>query len=231
MKNKHWYRKWWGILAIIISMLSLAFGFAFSLAVLNILKNGGQQKENVLQNENNTEERLKLIEGTEKNYWFGNSNPKITIVEFADFACPYCEKSFTKVREISKKYKDVKIIFRDLPIIAEHSTNLALAARCAGEQGLFWVMHDKLFINQGVKTNEELYVLAKEIGANENRFKSCLDSKKYFADIEKDYNDAIKLDSTAGTPVWFINGQKASGDIPYDLFIEIIDKMLEEIDK
>jgi protein-disulfide isomerase len=230
MEKKPWYKKWWGILLLLLLMLSIATSFAFSLALLSVLKQGKQSYDDSNTSFNNevNKSELSLIEGSSSNYWFGDSNPKVTIVEFSDFACPYCKKSFTKIREISKKYKDVKIIFRDLPIITDYSTNLALSARCAGEQGLFWVMHDKLFINQGAKTDEEIFRLAKEIGVNEKRFKSCYNSKKYFEDIEKDFNDAKALGITTGTPVWFINGQKASGDIPYDLFIEIVEKMLDE---
>lgn len=231
MKNKAWYRKWWGMLILTVSMLSLALGFAFSLAIIATLRNGGEGTPIDQKETSFSQDKLPLIEGDDNNYWFGSSKPQITIVEFADFSCPHCKKSFSKIREISKKYKDIKIIFRDLPIISDHSVGLAMTARCAGEQGLFWVMHDKLFINQGLNSDEDMYQLAKEIGANENRFKDCYDNKKYFDDIEKDYNDAVELGATRGTPVWFINGQMASGDIPYDLFIEIIEKTLAELKK
>lgn len=160
------------------------------------------------------------------NYWLGTNNPRITIIEFSDFACPYCQESFSKIREISVKYKkDIKFIYKDFPILAEHSPDLAMAARCAGEQGLFWVMHDKLFLNQGVSTQKELIELANQIGLEKIQFKNCIISKKYSKEIEKDIEIGKDL-GVVGTPTWFINGQKIQGNIPYDIFINIIEKLL-----
>ncbi len=169
-----------------------------------------------------------LILGNENNYSLGTEYPKITIVEFADFSCHYCKKSFPKIREISLKYnKDIKYIFRDLPIVSAHSTSLALAARCAGEQGLFWPMHDRLFIKQGIKEKTEILLAAKQSGVNIDKFKTCFDSQKYLPQIKKDYSDAKTLNiDHIGTPIWFINGQQIEGDIPEDVFIKFIDNIL-----
>lgn len=166
------------------------------------------------------QETLKEIEG-DNNYWLGSSNPKVTIVEFADFACPSCKNSFNKIREIGLTEKDVKIIYRDFPVIAEYSANLSLAARCAGEQGFFWVMHDKLFLNQGIKEDEEIMEMAKQIGANVARFEVCYNNRKYWSQIQKDLEDGEKL-SIAGTPTLFINGQRVVGDAPLGVLKEII---------
>ncbi len=171
-----------------------------------------------------------LITGNEDNYSLGTNHPKITIVEFVDFACPYCKKSFSKIREISLKYnKNIKYIFRDLPIISEQSASLALAARCAGEQGLFWPMHDRLFINQGIKEKSEILLAAKQSGVEINKFETCFDAQIYLPQIEKDYNDATALGiANTGTPVWFVNGHQISGDIPEDIFTKLIENILNK---
>ncbi len=171
-----------------------------------------------------------LILGNENNYSLGSDNAKLTIVEFADFACPYCKKSFPKIREISLKYnKDIKYIFRDLPIISEHSANLALGARCAGEQGLFWPMHDRLFMDQGIKEDAEIWLAAKQSGVDTSKFEACYDTQKYLPQIKKDFSDAQALGiDHIGTPVWFVNGQQVSGDIPEDVFNKIIEDILNK---
>lgn len=175
-----------------------------------------------------TEDLTSTIEGSDSNYWTGTSNAGITIVEFSDFACPYCRESFPKIREISKLYKDdVKIIYRDFPVIAEYSEDLAMAGRCAGEQGLFWVMHDKLFLNQGISTASDIISLSGQIGADQKRFELCFNNKKYSTSIKKDYDDGVRLGIT-GTPTWFINGVKIEGNIPYDILVKIIESILEE---
>ena len=228
--EKQWYGKWWGILLILFLTLAAIVIVALGFYVANLA--GGIKREKTLSQELLTEintyktvEPNPAITGT-NNYWFGSSKPKITIVEFADFSCPLCKNSFPNIREIGLKYKnDVKIIFRDFPLY-ENSINLALATRCAGEQGLFWLMHDKLFVQQDKFSLEELPNLANQIGADVNKFNDCLKNEKYLNNIKKDYSDAQVLEVT-GTPTWFINGYKISGDIPNDLFIQIIEELMK----
>lgn len=160
------------------------------------------------------------------NYWIGSANPKVTIIEFGDFSCPYCKDSFSKVREMGIKYKDdIKIIYKDYPIISEHSLDLAMAGRCAGEQDMFWPMHDKLFLNQGVSTKQELIELANQIGLDKVKFIICLNSQKYLNEIEKDIEIGKKLEMK-GTPAWIINGQKIQGSIPHDMFTQLIESLI-----
>ena len=228
VRNARWYKKWWGILVISIISIFLSSLFLFGIYIITLANN-------IKQSAANSEGRiadaatLKKIEGTRANYFFGAENPRLIIVEFGDYACPYCQKSFPNIREIGLKYQDkVKIIYRDYPVLADYSINLALAARCAGEQGLFWNMHDKLFLNQGISTTEEISTLAEQIGVNKSRFAACFDSQKYYANIAQDISDASALGIT-GTPTWFVGGQKLEGDIPRDLFFFIIDGLLAEL--
>lgn len=230
IKAKPWNKKWWGILTIIVAGLFLAIITAFAFYIFSIIKIIPDQETadinlNLL-NAPYDEQARKTIEGQES-YWMGSAKPKITIVEFADFACPYCQKSFGKIREIGLKYgKDVKIIFRNYPM-HENSLEPAMAARCAGEQGLFWLMHDKLFLNQSAAENPDLAEFANQIGADLNKFNSCMADGKYLALIKKDAADGEEL-GVGGTPTWFINGNKIEGDIPYELFIQIIKKAIQE---
>lgn len=226
--NKKWHKTWWGILIILFVFIVLIIAIVFAFTVYHASKNIKNSSNSgfSLPDKQIDKQTLKLIEG-QNNYWIGSANPKVTIVEFADFSCPNCEKSFSKIREIGLKYKnDVKIIFRNYPMY-ENSLNLAMAGRCAGEQGLFWLMHDKLFQNQGVGSNEELSELAKKIGADADKFNNCLNSNKYLAQIQQDFADGEKL-GISGTPTWFINGNKVEGDVPYYLFNQILESLLKK---
>jgi len=229
VQNKSWYKKWWGILLFVIGTLTLIILVAFSFYVANQVKKIKSNKtieQKLFNNLIYTDQARQAIEGQD-NYWLGSTKPKVTIVEFADFSCPYCKNSFTKIREISLKYKnDVKIIFRDYPAY-EHSLDLAMAARCAGEQGLFWLMHDKLFQNQGVYEKTHLLELANQIGADTTKFNNCLTNKTYLQQIQQNFADGQNLGVT-GTPTWFINGNKIAGDIPYELFVGIVEKFIRE---
>jgi len=215
----------------ILLIISALFLIIFSILFFSFLNYRKQFKENPLllqtleTDKDKKEIDFKLIEG-ENAYWFGSAHPKLTIVEFGDFSCPSCKNSFSTLREISLKYKDkVKIIFRDFPVISKDSMQLALSARCAGEQGLFWPMYDKLYLNQGISTNKELQNIMNQIGGNPDKFIKCLNSQKYLKDIQKDISDAVKL-KLKGTPGWFFNGNNINGDIPRNIFIDLVEKIL-----
>ncbi|MBU0637149.1 MAG: thioredoxin domain-containing protein [Patescibacteria group bacterium] len=220
IKNS-WYKTWWGVGLIIILIIILIFLIAVGFYFFNLVK----QNKNNLTNQKIRPTSQTYNVSTLDNFWLGTANPKITIIEFSDFACFFCKNSYYNVREINLKYKDkVKIIFKDYPL-HEESTALAMAGRCAGEQGLFWLMHDKLFQNQGINTNQQLIELAKQIGADVNKFTDCLTKQKYLTNIQKDIAEGVKLNLT-GTPTWFINGYKIEGDIPHDVFTQTLERLL-----
>lgn len=220
MENALLQKKWLRIILILVAL------FLISLVLFSIKsvdKNSSGQNIEPAQID---EELLQKINGNKSNFFTGPDDAKVVIVEFSDFACPYCKNSYSTMREIGVKYKDrVKIIFRDFPVITEYSGQLALSARCAGEQGKFWHMHDKLFQNQGVSSKVEIIELAKQIGLDINKFEFCLDNNKYEAAITQDYLDGDSL-GIKGTPTWFINGNKLEGNVPKEILEKIIDNIL-----
>lgn len=173
-------------------------------------------------------EQKTLIEGVGTQS-IGATEPQLTIVEFADFACPFCLASFPALRQASVIHKDkVKIIFRDWPGHT-YSIQLALSAYCAGEQGKFWEMHDKLYQHQsdtfGADKND-LAQLASELGIYNQQFQTCFDSQKYLSLIKKNYADSQTL-QVKGTPTWFFNGKKYEGAISVDDLETIINELLK----
>lgn len=213
------------VIGIIIVPIVLFLALIIVMFVANVFERGRQidsgnfslpvnQQTALTPNNLYVGQQKTLIEGvgTES---FGATNPKVTIVEFADFSCPYCQSSFRALREIGTRYKDsVKIIFRDWPG-HQYSIELALAAYCAGEQGRFWEMHDKLYENQtadlGADKNN-IATLAAAIGVYNTQFQECFDTKKYLALIQQNVNDSQTLE-VRGTPTWFINGTKVEGEL------------------
>lgn len=160
----------------------------------------------------------------------GDISAKARIVEFGDFECPYCEQSFSIVREILQQYQGrIYFVFRDFPLtdIHPHALPAAEAAACAAEQGKFWEMHDKLFINQDNLEEADLRKYAQAIGLNATQFSSCFKANKYLPEINQDIDDGIGFGVRA-TPTFFINGYKIEGVIPKDLFRQLIDKALAE---
>lgn len=160
----------------------------------------------------------------------GPEDAKVVIVAFEDFECPFCARAFPIIREIMTIYKDqVRFIFRDFPLTQVHPNALpaALAAECAHEQGKFWPYHDKLFSNQTSLSATALKQYAKEINLNTKQFNNCVETGKYIAEVQNDFETGVDAGVT-GTPTWFINGKKISGVIPLEAWKKIIEAELNK---
>jgi len=219
--QKKWYKTPWGIALIILLFLILVslstFGF-YVYSLIQKIKSGDTSLEQAWQTAMLEPGPYEMANSSSS--WTGATNPKITIVEFADFNCPFCRNSYQTIREISFKYKDsVKFIFRHYPVIQDNSLSLALASECANEQGKFWPMHDALF--QSSNPGENIDKIISNIGLNVNQFNNCLQTQKYLNKIKLDFLDAQKTAIT-GTPTWFINGHKIAGEIPREQFFQLI---------
>lgn len=224
-----WYKKWWGILIIFVLGLFLILLTAAGLYIWDQIKVYNNETSNTQTT--NTLKNLEQTINPGTGYYLGSEKAILTIVEFSDFACPYCAQAYPVIKKIANKYPGkVKIIFRDLPL-HENSVDLSMAARCAGEQGLFWEMHDQLFANQsslkttGDELKTTIYSLAGSIGLNASAFDTCFTDKKYLNNISADYADATTL-KLKGTPSWFINNKLLSGYIAEDKFLSILESYL-----
>lgn len=162
--------------------------------------------------------------------WIGSRDAKVVIVEFSDYACPYCAKFALEVeKKIVEKYGEVvRIVFRDFPVHGEASIKAAMAANCAGEQGKFWEYHYLLFERQSewYRNLTKLYDYANELSLDVSSFKSCLDSEKYRGEVEKDFEDGRSYGVT-GTPTFFVNGEIFVGYRSYEDFAKIIEEKLK----
>jgi protein-disulfide isomerase len=222
-----WYKKWWGIIILVIIGFILILSVIFSLYVYTEAKR--IRAENAYNQKVEASANLKsAIYGSGTNYFLGLDKAPLVIVEFSDFACPYCAQAHTILNKIIKRYPGkIKIIYRDLPL-HENSVELALGARCAGEQGKFWEMHDQLFANQSILTGtgDELksviYSLASNLSINKDNFDACYTSKKYLSNISADFTDGNALE-LKGTPSWFLNEKLLSGYLPEADYFKLLD--------
>ncbi|MET1003420.1 MAG: Na+/H+ antiporter NhaA [Acidimicrobiia bacterium] len=147
----------------------------------------------------------------------GPEDAPVTLVEYADFECPYCGRAEAAVREVLRAFgDDVRYVFRHLPLndVHEHAQLAAEAAEAAGAQGQFWEMHDLLFANSGALEPEDLVRYARELGLDEARFTKALDERKYALRVARD-SDSADESGVAGTPTFFVNGRRHYG--AYDL--------------
>ena len=156
----------------------------------------------------------------------------ITIVEFSDYQCPFCARAEETMKLISEEYgAQVRIYFRNFPLsMHAYALPAAKAALAARAQGKFWEMHDLLFANNTALTQSDLENYARQLGLDLARFKTDMASKaveeEIFADVE-----AAKKAGLRGTPVFFINGRKLAGALPYLTFKMKINRLLQAAQK
>src|SRR5450432_409663 len=162
----------------------------------------------------------------------GGKQPKVTIVEFSDFQCPFCSRVNPTITQLEKDYgNDLQVAFRHLPLpFHEHAMPAAEAAEAAREQGKFWEMHDKLFANNTALDRPDLDKYAKEIGLNMDKFKASMDGHKFKDRIKHDSEDAEKF-GARGTPNFFINGRNLRGAQPIESFKAAIDEEIKKADE
>jgi protein-disulfide isomerase len=157
----------------------------------------------------------------------GAVNPKVNIVEFTDFQCPFCSQATETLQKLLKQYPDdVRLYFRNFPMGFHADSSLAAqAAMAAHAQGKFWQMHDKLFEDPAKLKRADLEAYAREIGLDVGRFKRDLDNQTWKGMVEADAKLASQVGVT-GTPNSFINGRLLRGALPIEKFKEIVDDEL-----
>jgi protein-disulfide isomerase len=157
----------------------------------------------------------------------GPADAPVTIVEFSDFHCPYCKRFVEETLEpLMANFGDqVRIVFRDYPILGASSVLAALAGECADDQGAFWDFHDKAFADQQNLTRDAFISYATDLGLDVDTFTTCLDNQETMAEVQADYSYARNLGAT-GTPAFFINGVFVSGAQPYEVFADVINQQL-----
>ena len=165
----------------------------------------------------------------------GSVDAPLTLVEFADFQCPFCRRfHITEFDDIKKNFVDtgkLRYISRDLPLpMHDHATQAASAARCAGDQNQFWAMRHTLIVNSQKLERDHLLTYAHDLHLDMAAFTRCLDQNKYDAAIQADAADAAKMGIT-GTPTFVLGatvkdgrfqGTKIVGAQPYAVFDEKI---------
>ncbi len=167
----------------------------------------------------------------------GNENAKVTIVEFADYRCPFCERFYNDAEAgIMKDYVNtgkVKYYFRHYAFLGPESVWASEAAECANEQGKFWAMHDWLYKNQASESDtayyskENLIKYAGQVGLNTASFATCLNSDKYASAVQKDLSEG-QAAGVQGTPTIFINGTPLVGAQPYSAVKAAIESALQK---
>jgi protein-disulfide isomerase len=172
-------------------------------------------------------------------YSIGRADAPVTLVEFADFQCPFCKKFHTdEYAELKKNYIDtgkVRFVNRDLPLeFHPFALKAAEAARCAGEQQKYWELRDALYSNAAPPSDDLIGKAVEALSLDKVAFQSCLASEKYKADVQKDAGEAARL-QISGTPTFVLaktakdklDGVRIVGAQPFVTFRTAIEGLLK----
>jgi len=161
----------------------------------------------------------------------GPANAPVTIVEFADYQCPFCFRAQQTIEKLLAQYPNqLRLVHRDYPLDSIHPRAIAAAAasRCAGEQGKFWEYHKGLLAappNASSFPDEDLKQRAAKLGLDAARFATCLADPAKQAAVRADAEEGGKL-GVASTPTFFINGRRVEGAKDIQEFVQIIEEEL-----
>jgi protein-disulfide isomerase/uncharacterized membrane protein/rhodanese-related sulfurtransferase len=154
----------------------------------------------------------------------GNPQAPLTVVEFGDFECPVCGRGEAAAREIRAQYaRHIRFVFRQFPLerIHPYAEKAAEASECAGEQGKFWEMVEKIYSRQFDLSIGGLARGAAELGLDQPRFNQCLTSGAMAGHVRRDVEDGRALGVRA-TPTFFIGQQKVEGVLTAARFSQLV---------
>lgn len=149
-----------------------------------------------------------------KDHSQGDVHAPVELVEYGDYQCPYCGMAYPIIKALQQKFgKDLRFVFRNFPLSKIHpqAKMAAVAAEAAGYQNKFWAMHDIIFENQRDLRTSSLIEYANRIGLNVVQFTSDLTNHALVKKVEDDFESGLRS-GVNGTPGFFINGQKYSGN-------------------
>ena len=152
----------------------------------------------------------------ERDHIRGASEAPVTLVEYADFECPFCGQAEPVVRELLADFGDIRYVWRHLPLHDVHpqAQLAAEATEAAASQGEFWAMHDLLLDHQGALLTTDLLGYAEQVGLDGARFRADLQRHAGAERVARDV-DSAERSGVSGTPTFFVNGRRHHG--AYDI--------------
>ncbi|HXE74220.1 MAG TPA: thioredoxin domain-containing protein [Candidatus Xenobia bacterium] len=160
----------------------------------------------------------------------GPAEALVTIVEYGDFQCPTCKEMYPVLKELLAQRKDVRVVYKDLPLVAKHDWAMAaaVAGQCAYRQSndAFWKLHDYFFENQSQlnaqNLEQKLDAFATRAGLDAAAFSACRQQKLTQHRVEAALEEAAAL-GLANTPTLLINGRPLVGAQPRQIIDRLID--------
>jgi protein-disulfide isomerase len=158
----------------------------------------------------------------------GNPNGDITVVEFFDFNCGFCKRGLPQVQQLIKDDKNVRFVFKELPILSKGSEEAAKVALAAKRQGKYWEFHQAMLGSKGHADEASALKIAASLGLDMDKLKADMAGDDVKDELDRDLALAKKL-GVNGTP-HFLVGDKSIPGAPDDLHDQL-EKLVTEFRK
>lgn len=145
--------------------------------------------------------------------WAGNPNGDVTVVAFMDYACGYCRASLPALEELIAKDPNVRVVYREFPVLGPESVLAARWALAAAEQGKYLAFHNALFA-EGRPNADSISAAAAKAGLDKAQAEKAASSAPVEGEIMSNHAIGQKLAMT-GTPSWVIGAQLTYGARDY----------------
>ena len=158
----------------------------------------------------------------------GPMDAPVTIVEFSDYQCPYCQRAEPTVQQVLQQYEGkIRFVYKHFPLESIHplARGASEAAGCAEDQGKFWEYHELVFAAKDGFEMAALEGYAKQLELDEAAFRTCMAEKRHAARVTTDLQDG-QAAGVNSTPTFFVNGVKLKGAQPFSEFQRLIDAEL-----
>jgi protein-disulfide isomerase len=160
----------------------------------------------------------------------GDGKPGVTLLEFADFQCPYCQQIQPVLQKIEEEFKGkLAFAYKDYPLpMHGDAEKAAEASHCAGAQGKYWEYHDTMFADKQLDL-PSLKNYARDLKLDTKAFETCLDTGQ-MAGVVGIQNAEAQTLGLQGTPSFFLNGRYVSGNVTYERLRSVIAEELSAVE-
>lgn len=167
-------------------------------------------------------ERWRRARSDPRDFSIGPADAPIVIVEFFDYRCGFCHAALEWVTDINRTRRDVRIVFKEFPILSAESMEASRAAIASMPQGRYWQFHRALMAYRGELNSARIDALARESGIDVARMRRAMESEDVTRVLQDNRALAVEMQNTA-TPLFLINGERVAG---YDR--ELLEARLRE---
>lgn len=160
------------------------------------------------------EENRTQIETPYASGWEGNPQGDVVLVEFFDYACGYCRTARKDIAKLVAEDKNLKVVYRELPILSEESGMAARVSLLAAQRGKYVQFHTALY-DAGRVTQENIFKAAAGVGIDRKAAEASFNDKQYNGELEQNIKLAQAL-GASGTPTFVVGDQVLAGAVGYD---------------